>query len=266
MARSSTATAKITQRNRLINLFRLAIVALFFICWETGARTGHLDPFFFSSPGEIGRDLWGLFATGKIFPHLAMTMKEVLAGLGLGTLCGVAAGVVLGRNEFLARILDPVIMGLYAIPKIAIAPLFVLWFGLGIAGKIVFTWVVVFFLIFFNTYAGMRAVDQELADAVRAMGASRWQILVKVSIPSCTPWILVGLRASLGASLVAAIVGEFVAADTGLGHLIMEGGTLFMTQRVLAVVLVLSLIVILMDLCLRFLERRFMAWKGERLP
>jgi NitT/TauT family transport system permease protein len=160
--------------------------------------------------------------------------------------------------------MDPVIMGLYAIPKIAIAPLFILWFGLGIIGKIVFAWVVVFFLVFFNTYAGMRSVSQELIDSVKAMGASGWQVLTKVSIPSCIPWILVGLRASLGASLIAAIVGEFVAADTGLGHLIMEGLTLFMTQRVLAVVLLLSLLVIAMDLCLRIMEKRFLKWKPGR--
>ncbi len=256
--------ARIRSRKRLITLLRFTIISLFFVGWELGSRTGRLDTFFFSSPVEIGLDLYGLISTGKLFPHLSMTMQEVFIGLILGTSCGVVVGVVLGRNEFLARTLDPVIMGLYAVPKIAIAPLFILWFGLGILGKIVFVWLVVFFLIFFNTYAGIRAVDQELVDAAKAMGATAWQILWKISVPSCIPWIMVGLRASLGASLIAAIVGEFVASDTGLGHLIMEGLTLFMTQRVLAVVLVLSLIVILMDLALRYLERRFIAWKNPR--
>lgn len=264
MASPKTATVKALNRNRLISALRLTIVSLFFIGWELGVRCGRLDPFFFSSPWAIARDLYGLFLTGKIFPHLIMTLEEVFAGLGLGVLSGIGAGIILGRNEILARTLDPVIMGLYSIPKIAIAPLFILWFGLGIAGKIVFVWVVVFFLIFFNTYAGMQAVDRALVDTIKAMGATPWQILCKVSVPSCIPWVLVGLRASLGASLIAAIVGEFVAADTGLGHMIMEGLTLFMTQRVLAVVLVLSVIVILMDLCLRYIERRFMAWKGNR--
>jgi len=247
----------------LVAVLRLSITGGFFLFWEIGARTGFLDVFFFSSPTEIGQDLYHLFSTGKIFSHFFMTMQEVGIGLLLGTLTGIVVGVILGKYELLARAMDPVIMGLYAIPKIAIAPLFILWFGLGIIGKIVFVWVVVFFLVFFNTYAGMRSVDSEMVDAARAMGASAWQILVKVSIPSCLPWIMVGLRASLGASLIAAIVGEFVAADVGMGHLIMEGLTLFMTQRVLAVVLLLSLVVICMDICLRQVEKRFLRWKPD---
>jgi len=190
-----------------------------------------------------------------------MTMKEVFVGLFLGLISGILTGIVLGKFETLAKVLDPVIMGLYAIPKIAIAPLFILWFGLGITAKIVFAWVVVFFLIFFNTYAGMKSVNPDLVDSVRAMGASEWQIMTKVSIPSCIPWILVGLRASLGASLIAAIVGEFVAADVGLGYLIMEGSNLFMTKRVLSVVLLLSVIVIAMDICLRVIENQFLKWR-----
>jgi len=188
-------------------------------------------------------------------------MKEVFVGLFLGLISGILTGIVLGKFETLAKVLDPVIMGLYAIPKIAIAPLFILWFGLGITAKIVFAWVVVFFLIFFNTYAGMKSVNPDLVDSVRAMGASEWQIMTKVSIPSCIPWILVGLRASLGASLIAAIVGEFVAADVGLGYLIMEGSNLFMTKRVLSVVLLLSVIVIAMDICLRVIENQFLKWR-----
>lgn len=249
------------RQDLIVNLIRTLIMGSFFLSWELGARTGALDPFFFSSPTRIGRDLFILFSRGKIFPHLFVTMEEVFAGLLLGGLTGIIAGIVLGRYETLARAMDPAIMGLYAIPKIAIAPLFILWFGLGVTSKIVFAWVVVFFLIFFNAYAGMRGVPRELVDSVRAMGANEWQILTKVSLPSCIPWVFVGLRASLGAALIASIVGEFVAADTGLGHLIMEGLTLFMTQRVLSVVLLLSVIVILVDMILRVVERRLLRWR-----
>jgi NitT/TauT family transport system permease protein len=254
------------KRGLTVTILRLTILGSLFLAWETGARTGLLDPFFFSSPSGIGRDLYLLFIGGKVFPHFLMTMTEVMAGLFLGSVTGIVTGIFLGRHEILARAMDPVIMGLYAVPKIAIAPLFILWFGLGITSKIVFAWVVVFFLIFFNTYAGMRDVREELVDAVKTMGASEWQVLVKVSIPSCLPWIFIGLRASLGAAVIAAIVGEFVAADTGLGFLIMEGMNLFMTQRVLSVVLLLSVIVISMDLILRWLERSFLMWQPNRQP
>jgi NitT/TauT family transport system permease protein len=240
------------------------MIASFFLAWELGACTGFLDKFFFSSPSSISRDLYILFSKGKIYPHLFMTLKEVLSGLILGSFTGIVTGIILGRYEILARVLDPVIMGLYAVPKVAIAPLFILWFGLGITSKIVFAWVVVFFLIFFNTYAGMRSVSEDLIDAVKAMGANEWQILAKVTIPSCLPWIFTGLRTSLGAALIAAIVGEFVAADTGLGFLIMEGMNLFMTQRVLSVVLLLSVIAFVMDLILRFLEKRILKWQPSR--
>lgn len=254
---------KAIKQGGLITILRVAVIGIFFIGWEAGGRFGMLDPFFFSSPTAIAKDLFSLFSSGKIYPHILMTLKEVFAGLFLGTLTGMITGIVLGKNEMLAKVLDPVLMGLYAIPKIAIAPLFILWFGLGIAGKIVFSWVVVFFLIFFNTYAGMKNIDIELIDSVRTMGANKWQMLAKVSIPSCLPWVLVGLRSSLGASLIAAIVGEFIAADTGLGHLIMEGSTLFMTQRVLSVVILLSVIVIIMDISLRLVEKRFLKWRPE---
>jgi len=252
------------RRAILINFLRLLVLSLFFYGWEAGAQAGALDRFFFSSPSEILKDLSGLFRSGKIYAHLFVTMEEVSLGLLFGSLSGIAVGILLGQFEILARVMDPVIMGLYAIPKIAVAPLFILWFGLGILGKIVFAWVVVFFLVFFNTYAGMRSIDPELIWAVKAMGADRWQILIKVSIPSCLPWILVGLRASLGAALIAAIVGEFVAADMGLGHLIMEGLTLFMTRRVLAVVLLLSLIATAMDYGLRLVESRFLRWRPNK--
>lgn len=253
------------RQNIVITSLRLIIILSFFLSWELGGRLGALDTFFFSSPTVIAGDLFDLFSSGKIYPHVLMTMKEVFMGLLLGSLSGITTGIILGKYETLARAMDPVIMGLYAIPKIAIAPLFILWFGLGIIGKIVFAWVVVFFLVFFKTYAGIRSVNPDFIDPVKAMGGNEWQILAKVSIPNCVPWIFVGLRASLGASLVAAIVGEFVAADTGLGHLIMEGLTLFMTQRVLAVVLLLSVLVIVMDLCLRVMEKRFLKWRPNRI-
>ncbi|MDY7030477.1 MAG: ABC transporter permease [Thermodesulfobacteriota bacterium] len=253
------------EQNTKITILRVLIALSLFLAWEIGTRLETLDKFFFSSPSEIGRDVFDLFITGKVYPHIAMTMTEVFAGLLFGSITGIFAGILLGKYETLAGAMDPVIMGLYAIPKIAIAPLFILWFGLGIIGKIVFAWVVVFFLIFFNTYAGMRNVDPELIDSVKAMGGNEWHILTKVSIPSSIPWILVGLRASLGSSVIAAIVGEFVAADIGLGHLIMEGLTLFMTQRVLAVVLLLSIIVITMDICLRKIEKRFLRWRPGRI-
>lgn len=253
------------RRDLMVTILRLGIITSFFVSWEMGARLKALDTFFFSSPAEIAADLFHLFFSGKVYPHIIMTMKEVFAGLFLGTFSGMVTGIVLGKYETLARAMDPVIMGLYAIPKIAIAPLFILWFGLGISGKIVFAWVVVFFLIFFNTYAGIRSVNPDLIDSIKAMGGNQWQILTKVSIPNCIPWIFVGLRTSIGASIIAAIVGEFVAADTGLGHMIMEGLTLFMTQRVLAVVLLLSVIVIFMDFCLRAMERRFLKWRPGRI-
>ena len=246
--------------NRKVIVLRVLILAFFFLSWEIGGRTGALDPFFFSKPSDIVKDLYGLFYSGRIYPHLIITIQEMMIGLLLGLLSGILVGVALGKSETFARALDPVIMGLYAIPKIAIAPLFILWFGLGITAKIVFAWVIVFFLVFFNTYAGMRSVNQDIIDAVRAMGSNERKLMTKVLLPSCIPWILVGLRASLGSALVASIVGEFIASDTGLGYLILEGSNLFKTSRVLSIVLILSAIVVMMDSCLRQAENHFLKW------
>lgn len=244
-----------------LNLLRIALVGFTLLAWELMVRYKLLDPFYISQPSRIFLDLVQLFWTGEIFPHLMITFKEAFLGLILGTFLGMFAGFVLGRIELLAKLLDPVITAVYGIPKIALGPLFILWFGLGITSKIFLSLWAVFFLIFFNTYAGFRSVDPVLTDTVKLMGANEHQIMRQVVIPSCAPWIFAGLRASLGASLLGAIIGEYLGATAGLGWMIEYAGGMFETTRVLSCTLILMGIVILLRKGLETGEKYFLKWR-----
>lgn len=145
---------------------------------------------------------------GSIFYHTWVTLQETLMGFLLGALAGIILAFLLAASPFWAKVLDPVIMVLYGIPRIALAPLFILWFGLGMASKVVFAFALVLFLVFYNTLAGLKAVDREMIDAVKIMGATRYQILSKVILPFVSPWIVASLKSGMGMALLGAIVGS----------------------------------------------------------
>lgn len=246
-----------------INLIRLALVAGFLAAWEAGGALGLLNPFFFSRPSAIFLDLWGLAASGQVFYHLWITMEEALLGLLLGGLAGAALAFALAASPFWARVLDPILMVLYGIPRIALAPLFILWFGLGVASKVVFALVLVFFLMFFNTFAGLKGVSPEMVDAVRVMGARRWQLLRLVTLPAVTPWMLAGLKSGVGMALLGAIVGEYVGGNAGLGWMINSAAGLFETTRVFSALFVLGALVLAANQALDRLERRLLRWRPQ---
>lgn len=237
-------------------LFGLALLAL----WQ--AASGRLiDPFWVSSPSRVAAFLWQLIRDGSIWGHLSVTLYETATGFVIGAVAGVGAGFLLAPQRTLAQVLDPYIVAFNGIPRIALAPLFIIWFGIGPNSKVVLVVTVVFFLTFFNTYSGVRGVEPEYVNVLRIMGATRRQILWKVTIPATVPWITTGLKISVPYAIVGAIVGEFIAASRGLGYLINYYTGLFSTTGALAGIIIVALIVVLSSEAINYAEAYLLRWR-----
>jgi len=222
-----------------------------------------IKPFWISSPSEIWRQLADWIATGELWLHVEVTLTETVMGFGFGAVSGVAVGLALGLNRRLAAVLDPFIIAFYSLPKIALAPLFILWFGVGLTSKVVLATFVVFFLVFYNTYAGTLAVEAELVDVLRLMGARRSQIVRKVILPSALIWIFTGMKSSVPYALIGAVVGEMMASNKGLGYLIEAAAGQYDTGGVFAALFVLMIIATGLHELLKQSERLVMRWKEE---
>lgn len=253
---------KVTNNEKLKNRSAsFIIIAVFLIFWEMTVRLNMSDPFFVSQPTAIFSDFISIITTGKILPHVAITLYEALTGLVIGGTAGIILAFILGRFQRASKILDPIIISLYGIPKLTLAPLFILWFGLGIESKIFLATVEVLFLVFFNTYAGYKSVDTNLVNAVKLMGAKETQIMKKVIFPSCVPWILASLRAGFGVALIGALVGEYMGSSRGLGWMVQYASGMFDITRILTCILVLMIIMGVLNYCLKLLEEKTLKWR-----
>ncbi len=230
--------------------------------WEAAAAAGHVNEFFFSRPSQLWQEFLTMLSSGMLAKHLTVTCQEAGLGLLFGGVLGTLAGLGLGMSPRLSRALMPVMTGLNGLPKLALGPLFIIWFGLGLQSKVLISAMMVFFVFAFNLYAGVRSVDQDLVGAVKLLGGSRRQTMSKVIWPACLPWLLASLRTSLGLSLSGAIVGEYLGSTRGMGWLLSAAGDLFNAQRVLCCVLILVVIIVLLDGIIRLLERRLLRWRG----
>jgi len=243
------------------NSLLIALIVMLLIGWELIAANKIVDPFYISQPSQIGSDLKKFFVTGEVFRHLTVTFEEAFLGLVIGTTFGVIGGFVLGRIELLARIFEPIITALYGIPKLALAPIFILWFGLGVESKIFLSSLLVFYLVFFNTFGGIRNVDPNLIGAIKLLGANRYQTMTMVILPSCFPWILAGIRGGVGSSLLGAIVGEYMGASAGLGWMIQYATTTYQIDRVMSCIFILLVIGLVFNKGLKLLEKRLLRWR-----
>ena len=244
-----------------LGLARLLIVTACVAAWQAAVVARWVDPFFVSSPLAVAYDLVALFSTGMVWRHLWVTLLETLGGFSLGAVLGVMVGLALGLAPRWHRLLDPLLVAVYGLPRVALAPLFILWFGLGMLSKMVFGLSLVFFLVLFNTLAGVRAQRPEILDALRVMGATRTQILTKVTLPSIAPWVFAGLKSGLGMALLGAVLGEYVGGTEGLGWLIHNAAGLFQTTRVFSSLVVLVVLVVLLSAVLNAAEARLLHWR-----
>lgn len=244
-----------------INAVRLALLIAALVTWQILSR--FIDPLFISSPVAVYEQMVAWIADGTLMMHTEITLQETLLGLFFGIITGIAAGFLFGLQPFLAKVCDPFVTAIYSIPKIALAPLFILWFGIDIQMKVVLASVTVFFLVFFNTLAGVRNVDQHLIDAVRLMGGRYRDIMMKVVVPSTVGYILTGVHIAIPYALIGAVVAELIASNRGLGYLIDSSATSFNTAGVFVALLVLSIIGGLLNAVVNWIDRMTSRWKTE---
>ena len=224
--------------------------------WSTVARL-------VSQPTEIARGIVDVISTGTIWQHLNATLTEMAVGYAIGAVSGVAVGFLCGRIKLLGDILNPYITLFNGIPKVALAPVFVIWFGIGLMSKIAIILTMVFFVVFINTFAGLRSVNEDYVAIIRIMGASHWQVVREVFLPATLPFIIVGLRAGIPFSVIGAVVGEFIAATKGVGFFINYNQGTYDTNGIFVGVTILALLVVALDWLLSLLERRLLKWRPE---
>ncbi|WP_127359247.1 ABC transporter permease [Actinacidiphila soli] len=254
-------------RNRkyLVLASRVALLFAVLGLWEWLARAAVIDPFNFSMPSKIWDQIhtWVVDGTaqGSLWEQIWYTLYEALLGWIIGVVAGVLLGIALGRIRFLADVLGPYIKVLNALPRIVLAPIFLIWFGLGPASKVASAVVLVFFPVFFNAFQGAREVDRNLVANSRILGASNRQVTFQVVIPSATSWIFTSLHVSFGFALIGAIVGEYIGATKGLGLLVAASQGTFNAAGVYAAMAILAVVALLAEGLLTFLEKRLFRWK-----
>jgi NitT/TauT family transport system permease protein len=251
-----------TPSRGLVLASQLAVGVGLLTLWQTLVSLKILDPFFVSRPRDIAARIAQWTTSGTLWGHLAITLEESLLGLVAGAALGVSLGFLLARSPFLAGVLDPYIKMLNAIPRVVLAPLFLLWFGLGIWSKVALAVTLVFFVMFFNTYQGVRDADRVLIDNVRMLGATERQLVRHVLIPSALTWIFSSLQTSLGFAMVGAVVGEYLGATRGLGYIISQAEGTFDTTGVFAGMTVLGIVVVIVSSGVSRVERWLLAWKS----
>ncbi|MBI4903912.1 MAG: ABC transporter permease [Acidobacteria bacterium] len=248
-------------RDRSMLAWQLALGAAMLAAWEGGVRAGVFDKFFFSRPSDIASRVAQLFAAGTIWVHLATTLIEAILSFLIGVTLGVAAGFLLARRRFLADLFDPYLRVANSLPRVVLAPIFLLWFGLGIWSKVALGVTVVFFIVFFNTFQGVREVDPVILNNARMLGASEKQLIRHVLIPSALTWIFSSLHISIGFAIIAVVVGEYLGAAKGIGYMISQAEGVFDTTGVFAGMTILAVVVLAVGSLVGNLERRLLRWK-----
>jgi NitT/TauT family transport system permease protein len=226
---------------------RLAFGFGVLVVWEIIVRAGLVTPFWFSAPTLIGARLWELAARGDLLLHARTTMAETVLGLASGTIVGVGAGMVLGAMPWLRRVLEPYVIVLNAFPKIALAPLFLVWFGVALSLKVAMAFSLVVFVMMLGTMAGFVNVRQVWIDHVVALGATRTAVVRLVVVPALVPWVYASFQLAVGFALMGAVLGEFVATQAGVGYLIDEGVGMFDTTTVFAGLFVLLALALVLN-------------------
>ncbi len=245
----------------LIWAVRLVLTVSFLCAWEAAVNAKLVNPFFFSKPSVIWAFIVTFFASGEIWIHLSATMQATAYGFVLGAALAVPFGLLLARFPLLDEILAPFLAGLNALPRVALAPIFILWFGIGLSSKVVLVFSLVFFIVLINTEAGVKSADEELLRMSKVMGATPRQRFLKVVLPGAVPSIFAGLRVGIIYALLGTVVGEMVAAPAGLGQQVSFYSGTYRTGGVLAVLLILAVIGVALNSITLLVERRLLRWQ-----
>ncbi|MBV8042290.1 ABC transporter permease [Pluralibacter sp.] len=260
-----TPQQRAQRRKRHVLLGRAGVFLLIIGGWQLAAMLGWLDPFFFGSPKGIVLRLWDWVvhgtAYGSIWLQIGVTLEESLMGFAVGVLGGILFGVLLGEIPYLADVFGPYIKIVNALPRIVLGSIFVMWLGLGMSSKVVLAAVLVFFVVFFNAFQGVRSVDRNLVANARILGASRFDVVLHVVFPSAMTWIIASLHVALGFSIIGAIVGEFLGAQKGLGLVIATAQNTFDANGVFGAMLIIGAIALSAEVLMSIIEKRLLSWQ-----
>jgi len=255
----------------MLRVWQLLVLAGVFAFWHVGTSPTLLpsfyfgDPhraaFFFGEPLKVLERIWIWFSGGEIYGHLWVTLLETMLAFVIGTVTGLVMGVWLALAPMASAILDPYIKALNAMPRVILAPIFIVWFGLGIASKVALGVTLVFFIVFFNVYQGVREVSPVVLANARMLGASNRQLLRFVYLPSAMSWVFASLHNSVGLAFVGAVVGEYLGSSQGVGYLILQAEGVFDINSVFAGILVLTAFALFLDVLVTLVEKRLMVWQ-----
>jgi NitT/TauT family transport system permease protein len=255
--------ARLQSDQRGTALGRIVFGVAFLLAWEL-ASGRIFDQFFLSKPSHIAASLWAMLTKEALLYHMQFTVVEALAGYVIGAAAGLLLGFMLARLEFVYRIVEPYVVAFYGIPRIALAPLFILWFGIGITSKIAVAAIMVFFIVLINTIAGIRSAPAQLVQVARVMGASEWDLTRKVVFPAATPFIIAALQITVPQAMIGAIVGEFISSNRGVGHLINRAAGFLDTPGLFAGIFALLVIVLVMNYAITRLGNHLMRWNPRK--
>ena len=259
-------------RSANLRFWQVGLLVVLFVLWHVLTKPGLIPPFvfendsqaafFFGEPLKIfGRIGAWFFTNADIYQHLWVTLLETLLAFAIGTVLGLGFGLWLALSPLAGRIADPYIKALNSMPRVILAPIFAVWFGLGIASKVALGVTLVFFIVFFNVYQGVKEVSPVVLANARMLGASQRQLLRHVYLPSATSWVFSSLHTSVGLAFVGAVVGEYLGSSRGVGYLILQAEGAFDINTVMAGILVLTAFALLLDALVGRLERRLMKWQ-----
>lgn len=263
-ARTRKFSPRLGRRRVLILTSQVALLALILVIWQLGSGR-FLDEFTFSKPSEIWSALKSFENRGLLWSNILVSYRVTLIGFAIGAVAGFSSGLVLGLNRYLADVLSPFIGALYSTPRLALVPLFILWFGIGDGAKLALVASIVFFLIFYATFAGVKEVDAQVLDRMKLMRAGRISIIRKAILPSAASFIVEGLRVSGPFALVSAVTAEMFSSNRGMGFLLINSSSQFNTAGVFACIFVLAIMGIALMTTIRLIEMRLLRWKPENI-
>ena len=265
----AAAARSARRRAQQVYFWRYLILIVFLVGWEVLSRTKLIDDFFFSKPSDIVGRLytWVTEGTseGSLWYHLWVTMEESMLGFVTGAVAGVIAGIALGRNRMLADVFSVYIKVINSIPRVVLAPIFIMIFGLGLTSKVALSFVMVFFVVFANAFQGVREADRNLLANAQILGARGWQLTNSVVIPSAMSWIFASLHVSFGFAIVGAIVGEFVGARYGIGLLINVAKGSFDAAGMYAAIVIIMVVALAAEYLMTMIESRLAKWRPAPL-
>ncbi len=252
---------KLKSRERFVTFARYALLVLVILLWEVFARLDIIDPFIGSSPVRVAQTIARLYNGGELFLHIGVTLFETVVGFILGTASGTLIAILLWWSPTLSRILDPYLVVLNALPKIALGPILIVWFGAGVSSIIVMALLVSLVVTIMSVLTGFNEITGEKQLLMRTLGATKLQIFTKVVFPASVPTIMNALKLSVGMSWVGVIVGEYLVSRAGLGYLIVYGGQVFKLDLVMSSIVVLCVLAALMYYGVAYAEKRLVLWR-----